>query len=130
MLKKYLLPAASLAMLLFAVLHVVRAQQQKPKLDPPAPPARTPYTHAIAAAGIVEAQTENIAVGSYLPGVVVEVLVRVGDTVEQGAQLFRLDDRALRAELAARQAALHAAQAQLARLEQMPRPEEVPPSKA
>jgi multidrug resistance efflux pump len=128
--KKYLLPAASLGMLLFAVLHVVRGQQTRPKLEPLSPPARVPFDRAVAATGLVEAETENISVGSYLPGVVVEVFVKVGNEVEKGAPLFRLDDRALRAELAARKAALDAARAQLARLEAMPRPEEVPPSKA
>jgi multidrug resistance efflux pump len=128
--KKYLLPAASLGMLLFAILHVVRGQQTRPKLEPPDPPARVPFERAVAASGIIEAETENISVGSYLPGVVVEVFVKVGNEVEKGAPLFRLDDRALRAELGARKAALESARAQLLRLDAMPRPEEVPPSRA
>jgi multidrug resistance efflux pump len=130
MVKKYLLPVVSLAMLTFAIVHVVRGQQAKPTLDPPTPPARAPFDRPIGATGVVEAQTENIAIGSYVPGVVVEVLVKVGTAVKAGDPLFRLDDRPLRAELAARKASLELAEKQLARLEAMPRPEEVPPPTA
>ncbi|HMP01506.1 MAG TPA: biotin/lipoyl-binding protein, partial [Gemmatales bacterium] len=59
-------------------------------------------------------------------GVAVEVFVRVGQQVERGTPLFRLDDRMLQAELKLREAALGLAQAQLLKLEQMPRPEELP----
>jgi multidrug resistance efflux pump len=85
-----------------------------------------PYGDALAAAGIVEAQTENIAVGSATPGVVVEVMVKVGDDVRPGAPLFRLDDRELRAELAVRKAAVDRAKSDLVRLEAEPRPEKIP----
>jgi HlyD family secretion protein len=50
--------------------------------------------------------------------------------VTAGTPLFRLDDRALVAEREVRQAALDAARARLARLEALPRPEEVPPAEA
>jgi multidrug resistance efflux pump len=65
-----------------------------------------------------------------MPGVVVEVNVKVGQRVAAGAPLFRIDDRPLRAERAYRQAALESAQAQLAKLEAMPRSEELPASSA
>jgi multidrug resistance efflux pump len=128
--KNYLLPIVSLAMLTFAVFHVVRGQQAKPQLDPPSPPARAPFERPVGASGVVEANTENISVGSYVPGVVVEVFVKVGAEVSAGDPLFRLDDRPLRAELAARTANLELAEKQLSRLVAMPRPEEVPSSKA
>src|SRR5262249_50070055 len=55
----------------------------------------------------------------------------VGDPTEKGrTTLFRLDDRALRAEWATRSANLAAAKAQLAKLEAMPRAEEVTPAEA
>jgi HlyD family secretion protein len=65
-----------------------------------------------------------------VPGVVVEVMVKVGQKVRAGDPLFRLDDRQLRAELAIRQAMLADAEAQLARLVAMPRSEELPQSEA
>src|SRR5262245_48546249 len=130
MVRKYVLPLLAVALLGFAVFHVVRGQQPLPKTPPPVPPARTPFGKTVAGAGLVEPQTENISVGSPLPGVVAEVLVKVGRKVKAGEALFRLDDRPLRAEEKLREAALASARAQLDRLEQMPRPEEVPASEA
>jgi multidrug resistance efflux pump len=80
----------------------------------------------VAASGVVEAQTENIAVGSATPGVVVQVHVTVGDEVAPGTPLFRLDDRDLLAERAVRRAALATAKSELTRLEAEPRKEKVP----
>jgi multidrug resistance efflux pump len=131
MMRKILLPIAAVAMLLFAVYHVVKAQQTPPKLPPPVSPARSPFGAGVAGAGLVEAETENISIGTNLPGVVTEVLVKVGQKVKgdrnfTGDILFRLDDRALRAEKHVRQAALAAAEAQLQKLKEMPRKEELP----
>ena len=73
-----LLPGLAVASLSLAGYHVHRTSQAQPALEPPVAPARSPYNDRIAAAGITEARTENIAVGSHSPGVVVEVLVKVG----------------------------------------------------
>src|SRR5438552_3348794 len=75
----YFLPALALGMLVFAVYHVVRAQQAPPNPPPPLEPARSPFGKTIAGAGIVEPNTENIAVGSPLPGVVWELYFSVED---------------------------------------------------
>src|SRR5262249_33777723 len=109
------------------------ASQPLPELAPPAAPPRTPFGATVAGTGLVEAQTENIAVGSALSGVVLEVFVpvdKVGQHVRAGDPLFRIDDRHLRAQLEYQEAALAVAESQLARLEQQPRPEELPPSAA
>jgi multidrug resistance efflux pump len=132
-LNKFLLPLFAVALLVFAVLHVVRASQTLPDPPPPAEPPRSPFGGTVAGAGLVEAQTENISVGSALPGVVLEVHVpveKVGQHVRAGDPLFRVDDRHLKAQLAYQEATLAAARAQLARLEKQPRPEELPPSAA
>src|SRR5262245_57171329 len=126
MLRKYVLPLISAGCFAFAVYHVVGAQQAKPREEPLLPPARTPFGQTIAGTGIVEARGENIAVGAHLPGVVAEVFAGKGEKVSAGAPLFRLDDRHLQAELKLRQANLAVMEAQLARLEAMPRPEELP----
>jgi multidrug resistance efflux pump len=128
--RKAILPALALAMLFFAVYHVSRAQQIKPRPAPPAAPPRTPFPDGVAGSGIVEPESENIAIGSAFPGIVAEVNVRVGDRVKKNQVLFRLDDRQLRAELKYREANLASAEAQLEKLEALPRPEERPPSKA
>jgi multidrug efflux pump subunit AcrA (membrane-fusion protein) len=129
----FLVPALAAGLLGFAVYHVVSASQTLPPPPPPAEPPRTPFGKAIAGSGIVEAQTENIAVGSALPGVVLEVYVpveQVGKHVRAGEPLFRVDDRHLRAQLEYQEANLAAAEAQLAKLGKQPRPEELPPSEA
>ncbi len=131
MLRKYLLPLFAAGMLTFAVIHVVEAQQKPPKQLPPVPPARTPYGKTVAGHGLVEAQTENISVGSPLPGVALETYVptgRAGIRVKAGDPLFRVDDRQLKATLRYQEANLKAMEAQLARLDAMPRAEELPPS--
>src|SRR5947207_3036672 len=133
--KQLIIPALAVGALTFAVTHVVRSQQPPPPKQPLVEPARSPYTRTVAGAGIVEARsfasnTANIAVGSELPGVVARLGARVGQKGAAGEPLFELDDRQLRAELGVRAANLAATRAQLERLEQMPRPEEVPPSVA
>lgn len=130
---QFLLPLIGVMMLIFAIYHVVRAQQTLPEASPPLEPARAPFGQTVAGAGIVEAETENIAIGSALPGVVLEVYVpvhKVGQRVKAGDPLFRVDDRQLRAQLKAQEATLLAAGAQLAKLESQPRTEELPPSEA
>jgi multidrug resistance efflux pump len=144
---KWLLPVFAVCMLVFAVYHVVQAQQKPPKPPPPVEPARTPFGRTVAGAGIIEARSQNIAVGSALPGLVMKVWAPeelglparpgltpwealIGQQVKQGDPLFRVDDRQLRAMLAFHEANLTSARANLAKLEQMPRKEELDVSKA
>jgi multidrug resistance efflux pump len=130
---KYLLPVVAVSMLSFGFIHVVQSRPDVEKIAPPALPARSPYKNTVAAAGLVEARTENIAIGTALAGVVLEVYVpssEVGKQVKWGEPLFRVDDRQLRAQLKFQEANLASARAQLAKLEAMPRPEEVPPAEA
>ncbi|GIW79163.1 MAG: hypothetical protein KatS3mg105_0970 [Gemmatales bacterium] len=125
MIRKYVLPVLAFALFSLAVVHVIRASKPLPKLKPPIEPAHTPFAKTVAGAGIIEARTENIAIGSDLPGIVTRVFVKVGEKVTAGTKLFQLDDRALRAELAVREAALAAAKAEWERLKNLPRPEEL-----
>lgn len=130
MLHKYLLPLAAVLALAFAVRHVVVADQEPPKLPPPVEPSRSPYRGAVAGSGVIEPVSENIAVGSHLPGVVAEIFVAVGQEVKAGDPLFRLDDRQMKAEIGVRQAMLAAAQASLRKLQTQPREEEKPIAEA
>jgi multidrug resistance efflux pump len=120
----------SMVLLGVAGYHVAHNSQPKPPLAAPAPPARSPWGASIAGSGIVEPCTENIAVGTHVAGVVQEVLVKVGQEVTRGTPLFRIDERQLRADLALREARLASAEAQLKRLEEQPRAEELPGSAA
>ncbi len=130
MITRYILPLISVAALAFAAVQVSRAQQKSPPASPPVEPAKSPYESALAGAGIVEPETENISIGTHVAGVVEQVFVRVGDKLRPGDPLFRIDDRHLKAELAIREAAVLSARASLEKLKQQPRQEELPPSRA
>jgi HlyD family secretion protein len=127
---KFMLPVLAVALLVFAVKHVFDTRKVDVAVLPPIQPATAPFMNTVAGNGVIEAQTENIAVGSPLPGLVVEVFVKEGDKVKPGTPLCRLDDRQMRAELAVRQANVAAAKADLQRLENEPRPEEIPVQEA
>lgn len=125
-----IVPLLAISLLCLAGYHVARYSHAQPPLSPPAAPARVPFGSTIAGSGVIEPWTENIALGTHAAGVVEEVCVRVGEHVGQGAPLFRLDERQLRADLAVREAMLASARAQLEKLEQQPRREELPGSLA
>jgi multidrug resistance efflux pump len=126
MIIKYVLPLIALVLVVFAVRQVIGTREEKQEVRPPIEPARSPFDKAVAGAGIVEAQTENIEVGATMPGLVVEVFVTVHAKVRAGDPLFKLDDRQLRADLEVRRAAVDAARAELERLESQPRAEMLP----
>ncbi|CAN5829794.1 hypothetical protein BH11PLA1_BH11PLA1_01360 [soil metagenome] len=137
MIRMILIPLLALAGFAFAVQTVLSQSQERPVAQPLAEPARSPYPESVAGSGIIEASTRNIAVGTNIAGVVVEVMKEAGAPVKAGEPLFRIDDRALKAELGARQAKLKAAQsqvliarAQLQKQEALPRVEDVPPAAA
>jgi multidrug resistance efflux pump len=125
LLTKLGLPIAAVALIAFAVNQISHSQQEMPKLPPPIEPPRNPFANTVAGAGMVEPETENIAVGSPVPGVVVEVVVEVGQKVKRDDPLFRLDDRQWKSELEARRAMAAAEKSSLVRLENEPRPEKI-----
>ncbi|HWA99171.1 MAG TPA: biotin/lipoyl-binding protein, partial [Pirellulales bacterium] len=132
---KWLLPSTAVALLLLAAGHAIRSQLPEPILPPPVTPSTNPFGNVVAGAGFVEPSTEAstvsiISVGSQLSGVITKVAVHIDQEVNEGDLLFQLDKRATNAQLKIRQAMLAAAEAQLAKLEKQPRPEEVPPLEA
>lgn len=133
MIKSFLLPALAVSMFGFSIYHLLFAAEKLPKESPLVEPPRQLFVSGISGTGLVEAKTENIALGTAVAGVVEEVCVtndQLGQRVKAGTPLFRVDDRHLKAQLAIHQANLKLAEAQLERLEQMPRPEDLPPSEA
>ena len=116
----------ALAGLFFAGSLVVRLSAQDPVPQPPHEPPVNPYAHAVAAAGLVEAQGENIALGVPVAGLVTAVYAKVWDNVEPGQPLLQIDDRELQATLIGQRAAVKVAdvtterlRGQLARLEKV-----------
>jgi RND family efflux transporter MFP subunit len=112
--KRFILPVVAFAALVFGIISVVRSQPRREVTTPPSPPPVSSYTQTVAAVGLVETSTENIAVGTEIAGVVTNIYVDVGTRVKAGDPLFSIDSRATRAELATRQAAVQVAEAALA----------------
>ena len=127
------LPALVIGMFAFSIYHLLFAGEKLPKVVPLIEPPHHSFGSGITGTGLVEARAENISLGTAVAGVVLEVCVnndQLSQRVAAGTPLFRVDDRHLKAQLRTLQANLKLAEAQLERLEQMPRPEEVPPSEA
>jgi HlyD family secretion protein len=127
---KYGLPSAALVLLVLAMISIARTQPVRKEVQPPAVPATAAYSNQVAAVGLVESASENIAISLPVSGLITRVDVRAGDHVRKGQPLFSLDDRDLRAELALRQSSLEVARARMERLADAPRPEEIPPAEA
>ena len=108
---KYTLPILAAAGFLFAAYTVINSNKPIPVAPAVAPPASAPFKSFIAGAGIVEAESRNIAIGTPLSGIVKTLAVKVGDIVKAGTPLFYLDDRDTRAELAVKLADLAKARA-------------------
>jgi HlyD family secretion protein len=130
MIRKLILPALAFIGVIFAVFTVIRGNRPMPVALPVADPSQAPYANYIAGSGILEAQSENIEIGTITPGVVSKVYVKYGDNVKAGAPLFTIDDRDLQADLLSKKAALAAAQATLDKMLAEPRPEDIPPAQA
>ena len=108
---KYTLPLLAVAGFLFAAYTVINSNQPVPVAKAVIEPASAPFKVFIAGAGIVEAQSRNIDIGTPLPEIVKTVAVKVGVKVRAGAPLFYLDDRDTRAVLAIKLADLVKAKA-------------------
>jgi multidrug efflux pump subunit AcrA (membrane-fusion protein) len=111
--KRWIIPVIAAFALTFGIISVLRSQPRREATTPPVQPPASAFAHNVAAVGLVETSTENIAVGSHLPGVVEKVFVTVGDSVKAGAPLFKIDDRNLQAQLVQAEAAEHAAEARV-----------------
>jgi multidrug efflux pump subunit AcrA (membrane-fusion protein) len=133
--RKMILPAVAGVLLIFGTGSSLYHQMPEREPPPPLAPAETPYGHTVAGAGVIEPNSEAsgtgiISVGSQMAGLVSRVAVRVGQDVKAGELLFVLDQRQAITEFRAKQAALELAQAQMHKLDMLPRPEEVPVTEA
>jgi len=128
--KKYGLPLLALIALIFGTIEVWKWRSVKSATTPPSAPPTADFQHTVGAVGLIEASSENIAISTAVPGLVMQVHVKAGDQVKAGQNLFSLDDRDLRAELEVRRTELEVASRKLAKLEQSPRAEEIPPAEA
>jgi len=136
-LKTYTIPLLAIAGMGMAAFTVVKSARPQISTPPVSEPPKTPFTSSVAGSGIVEPSTQNIAIGTPVPGVVLTVAVKAGADVNAGDVLFTIDDREIRATLASREAtlmsrgaALAVAQSKFDALKAYPRPESIPPAQA
>lgn len=130
MIRQYLLPLLAAAGIAYSAVVVTRGAKPREEASPVTMPAQSLFAGQVAGVGLVEANTENISIGTLVSGVVVEVNAAPGQRVTKGAVLFRLDDRDLQAQRKVMAAALISAERKLEKLRHSPRPEDVPPLEA
>ncbi len=114
MIRKYVLVLLAIAGICVTVAMVLRDNRAASTAQASVPQANPPFASYIFGPGIVEASTENIAVGTPVPGLVTAVYVKWGDLVKRGAPLFNVDSRDLQAQLLPANAKVSEMQAQIA----------------
>jgi multidrug resistance efflux pump len=120
----YGLPTAGLAVLIAGGVTVAADRPSRPAETPPRPPTLSPSSAGVSdaaefigAIGIAEPVGEAVAIGTHTPGVVEAVLVAVGDSVQAGQELLRIDTRQAAALVAQRERSVEVARAELAAIE-------------
>ena len=117
MIRRFLLPTVAMIGVVMAIFSVRASGKKTVATAPVAQPPTASFANYIAGAGLIEASTQNIAIGTITPGVIMRVDVVVGQQVKKGDPLFAIDDRELRAQLAVEDAAIASAKAEAANRE-------------
>jgi len=104
MIRKYVLPVLAVLGVILAIWTVRQGAKPVIPAKPVAEPPKVAFANKISGAGIVEASTRNISIGTHIPGIVARVHVKVAQRVKAGDPLFSIDDRARRADLTVREA--------------------------
>jgi multidrug efflux pump subunit AcrA (membrane-fusion protein) len=118
MIRKYALPVLAGIGVLLVIFYVLADGGSQPDTPPAGQSvgqaANVPFPTYIFGPGIVEASTENIAVGTPVSGIVTAIYVKWGDHVRRAAPLFKIDTRDLEAQLLPAAARIKEIEAQLA----------------
>src|SRR5260221_9162020 len=116
MIRKYILPVLAIIGVGVAVFMVVTDHRTPPIAPPVTQSGRPPFASYIFGPGIVEASTENIAIGTPVSGIVTAVYAKWGDRVSTGNPLFKIDSSDLRAQVQPALAKVKEAQTNLAKV--------------
>ena len=116
MIRKYVLPLLAMIGVGIAVVMVIKGNRPRPVTQPPVQSAKAPFTSYIFGPGIVEARTENIAIGTPVSGIVRAIYVKWGDQVKTGDPLFKIDSSDLQAQELPALAKVKEAEANLAKV--------------
>lgn len=106
MLRKYVLPVLAILGALLALFVVYLSQRSIPPPPILFPPPTSPYPYAIAGAGIIEASSQNISIGTPFNEVIDKIFVVEGDFVKKNDLILQLDLRAFEAAAEVAQASL------------------------
>src|SRR5260370_38490188 len=93
MFNKYALPLLGVVGLAIAIGAVIRGNETPSISLPPVQAAKAPFASYVAGAGIIEASTENIAIGTPVAGIVARIYVKWNDRVNAGSTRFKIDER-------------------------------------
>ncbi len=124
------LPVLAVAGASLAVYTVKKQARPAPVAPPSGEPTRSPFGNRVAGSGLVEPVTEIINVGTPIGGVVESVLVREGDVVKKGQDLFIIDQRMMKSQLQSAKARLEVARRKLEQLKSLPRAEDLAKAQA
>lgn len=97
--------------ILIAVIFSLITEKRTPPALPTQEPSFSPFASYISASGIVESIDKNIDLGVPEEGIVTELWVKVGDKIQKGSPLFKVDTRSLDAELLVNETNAEVAQA-------------------
>ena len=124
------LPVLAVAGASLAVYTVKKQARPAPMAPPSGEPTRSPFGNRVAGSGLVEPVTEIVNVGTPIGGVVETVLVREGDVVKKGQELFIIDQRMMKSQLQSAKARLEVARRKLDQLKSLPRAEDLAKAEA
>lgn len=111
--RMYILPSLAALGVLLAIAAIFYGDRPAGDTTQEIPDFQPPFDTFVFGVGIAEAPSGNISVGALVSGVVKEISVKVGDHVQSGDPLFKIDDSDLQAQLVSIRAEVQAAEAAL-----------------
>ncbi len=119
MTRRIVLPLLAVVGVGLAVAAIMLGDRTPPGASAVVNPVASPFSTSVAGAGIVEASSENIAIGTPVSGIVTAIAVKWGDRVKSGDLLFKIDDRDLQGQLLIANAKVKEAEAGLAKVKNL-----------
>ena len=119
MTRRIVLPLLAVVGVGLAIAAIMIGGRTPPGASTVVNPVVSPFATAVAGAGIVEASSENIAIGTPVSGIVTVIAVKWDDRVKSGDPLFKIDDRDLQGQLLIANAKVKEAEAGLAKVKNL-----------
>lgn len=99
MIRRYALLLLAIIGFLTAIVTIIQDNRPSPTQTPVIQLPYPPYAAFVSGAGLIEASSRNLAIGTPVPGIVKNIHVKIGDTIKAGDALFEIDDRDIKAQL-------------------------------